>query len=315
MQVLSAERIPGPTPSSTGSEKAARLHPKPAVPARKPIRQSFSCNYPPGYWYEQAFCANFASGLVCLPLTQNKSAPALPCEPLHANVPDLQGAGIAAVYYGQRQSGDFYDFFRVHPQRVLFGLFDAAGHVEQTRTAICTLQRVFRTVGTELFSRDEVNESEAMIELSLQLNRAVLEAEDKVRSCPAFVGCYNEGLGVVCYSNAGHTSALVRDANGVTELPAIGLPLGLFSHITSDASMVAIEPGAALLLVSRGIVEAEHNKEEFGLERVKQALQPAGAQSAKEICMTLMDKVRQFMETPPTHDDVTALALLRSNAP
>jgi serine phosphatase RsbU (regulator of sigma subunit) len=250
-----------------------------------------------------------------MPFTRKASVPTLPCDPVRAEAPELQGAGIAAVYYGQRQSGDFYDFLRVHPQRVLFGLFDAAGHVEGTRATLCTVQQVFRNLGAELFSSEDANESEAMTELSLQLNRAVLKAEDSIRACPAFVGCYNEGLGIVCYSNAGHTPGLVRDGKGVTELPATGLPFGLFSHITSDSSMVAVEPGAALLLVSRGIVEAERKKEEFGLERAKQSLQRGTAHSAREICTEVLDDVRQFMGTPPTHDDVTALALLRANAP
>jgi len=260
-------------------------------------------------------CANFGCGFAKpLPLLQKKTAPTLPCDPIRAEIPALRGAEIAAVYYGQRQSGDFYDFQRVHPQRVLFGLFDAAGHVEANRGTLCAAQSVFRKLGKQLFSQDDINEMDAMIELSQQLNRAVLGAEDLVRSCPAFVACYNEGYGIVCYANAGHTPGMVRDGKGVVELPATGLPFGLFSHITSEAAMVAIEPGAAMLLVSRGIIEAAHKKEEFGMERAKQALARAGGQNAKEICTTVLDSVRQFMGTPPTHDDVTALSLLRASA-
>jgi serine phosphatase RsbU (regulator of sigma subunit) len=226
----------------------------------------------------------------------------------------LQNASIASVYYGQRQAGDFYDFLRVHPERVLFGLFDAAGGLEQTRATLCAVQKTFRSLGTELFAKDGINESEAMIELSLQLNQVVLDVDQCVRACPAFVGCYNENLGIVCYSNAGHTPALLRDHSGVSEFPATGLPFGLFSHATHDAQMVALEPGAALLLVSRGVVEAKHKDEEFGLERAKEAFQNNSATSAKEICLAVLDKVRSFMGTPPTHDDVTSLALLRANA-
>ena len=35
---------------------------------------------------------------------------------------------------------------------------------------------------------------------------------------------------------------------------------------------------------------------------------------AKEICVSVLDGVRQFMETATTHDDVTALALVRGPA-
>lgn len=247
-------------------------------------------------------------------LNSEKRSSAPTTDPLRAEPPELREATVAAVYYGQRQAGDFYDFLRVHPDRVLFGLFDAAGGLEDTRAILCAVQDTFRSLGTELFAKDGVNEAEAMIQLSLQINRKVLGAEQRVHSCPAFIGAYNESLGIVCYCNAGHTPGLVRDHNGVTELPATGLPFGLFSHATTDAPMVALEPGAALLLVSRGVVEGKNKDEEFGLARAKEALQNNPATSAKELCLSVLDRVRRFMATPPTHDDVTALALLRANA-
>ena len=47
--------------------------------------------------------------------------------PVQAPVPELQQAELAAVYYSQRMGGDFYDFIRVSPNRMLFGLMDVAG--------------------------------------------------------------------------------------------------------------------------------------------------------------------------------------------
>jgi len=209
-------------------------------------------------------------------------------------------------------AGDFYDFIRVTPNRVLFGLLDVAGELEGTRPIVSAAQQTFRTVGTDLFSTKDVNEADAMMELCLQLNRTILKAADGVCSCPAFAGCYDENLGIVCYFNAGHTPGLARDRNGVTELPATGLPLGLFSHMTSDASIVAIEPGGALLLASRGIVEAKRKSEEFGLHRVKDVLQQSEATRPKELCVSVLDQMQNFMGSAPTHDDVTALALARN---
>jgi serine phosphatase RsbU (regulator of sigma subunit) len=233
-------------------------------------------------------------------------------DPFHADVLELHGAELTAVYYGQRMAGDFYDLVRVSPNRVLFGLLDAAGGLEDTRAIVSAVQHVFRTVGAELFARSDINEANAMMELALELNRSVLNAAEGVRSCPAFAGCYDETVGVVCYFNAGHTPGLLRDHAGVSELAATGLPLGLFSHMTSDASMVALEPGAALLLASRGIVEGKRKAEEFGLQRVKEALQQSQAASAKDLCISVLDQVQQFMDAAPAENDVTALALTRN---
>ena len=150
-----------------------------------------------------------------------------------------------------------------------------------------------------------------MTELCLRLNHTILQVEDGVRSCPAFAGCYNEDLGILCYINAGHTPALVRDGAGIAELQATGLPLGLFSHAACDALMCAISPDGALLLVSRGVVEGKHRGEEFGLERAKAALQRPAA-TAKDLCRAVIEDIRKFMGTPPTHNDVTALTLART---
>ncbi len=241
------------------------------------------------------------------------STPAPVRHPVHSDIPELHGAELASLYYDRRIAGDFYDFIRVGSGRVLFGLLDAAGGLNETRAIVSAAQHTFRTLGTELFARRDINETDAMMELCQQMNQAVLKAADGVRSCPAFAGCYDESLGLVCYFNAGHTPGLLRDRAGVSELPATGLPLGLFSHMISDASIVALEPGDVLLLVSRGIVEGKRKGEEFGLQRVNEVLQQSKAASAKELCAAVISQVQQFMWTAPTHDDVTALALARNS--
>ena len=235
--------------------------------------------------------------------------------PVHADVPELHAAELAAVYYGHRMAGDFYDFLRVSPDRVLFGLLDAAGGLDETRAIVSAAQTTFRSVGSKLFAKPEVNEADAMIELCLQLNRAVLKAADGVCACPAFAGCYNESMGVISYFNAGHTPGLLRDRAGVSELPATGLPLGLFSHLTVDAAMVALEPGSILLLASRGIVEAKAKSEEFGLPRVQEILQQFQSGNASNLCEAVINQVQQFLGAAPTHNDVTALALVRTAEP
>lgn len=233
--------------------------------------------------------------------------------PVPAETPALQDADLAAVYYGQRVGGDFYDFLRVSPTRVVFGLMDLAGSAAQNRGILSTTQGAFRKLAAELLAADNVNEAEAMIQIALRLNRMILSQVKGVRPCPAFAGSYNENLGIVCYFNAGHTPGLVRDHTGLIELPATGLPLGLFSHTAWDAPMVALQPGAALLLASRGLIEGKSRSkaEEFGLDRLKDSFRHSTAESAKELCVSAIDCIKQFMGTAPTHNDVTALALFR----
>ncbi len=229
-------------------------------------------------------------------------------------VPELQDAQLAAVYYEQRMGGDCYDFLRVSPTRVLFILLDVAGRIADNREIVSSAQGAFRSIGAGLFAREDANEPDAMVALCLELNRNILKTAGRVCSSPAFAGCYNESLGTVSYFNAGHTPGLLRDRERIIELPATGLPLGLFSHATPDAFMCALEPGDALVLVSRGIVEARRGMKELGLEQVKDSLRHTQTGTAPEICAAILDQVQKFTGKPPTHNDVTVLALTRNSA-
>lgn len=231
-------------------------------------------------------------------------------DPLHCDVPALRDAEIAAVYYDHRMAGDFYEFLHVGQSRMLFALLDMAGRRADTRATLIAAQNTFRTLAPHLFAGDDFNETTAMMELCYQMNLTILRGG--VRSCPAFIGCYNEGLGTVCYASAGHTPGLLRDGGGIALLEATGLPLGLFSHTTQSAATCALVPGAALVAVSRGIVEAEYDGEEFGLDRIKQGCQHATARSAHGLCLDILQAVQSFTQSPPTHNDVTVLALVRN---
>jgi serine phosphatase RsbU (regulator of sigma subunit) len=232
-------------------------------------------------------------------------------EPVESSFPVMKDAEIAAAFAGERAAGDFYDSIRVSPNRVLFGLLDVAGRRAENETILADAQQVFRELGTELLSPVQVNEAEALTQLCVQLNRTIMEASEGVHSCPAFAGCYNEDLGVVFYVNAGHTPGLVRHGQDVSELPATGLPLGLFSHTTCDAPLIALEPGAALLLASRGVVEAKCKAEEYGLQGLERAFQQAPLTGAHDLCVSILNDVQGFARTEPAEDDVTALALVR----
>jgi len=245
---------------------------------------------------------------VCL---SNGLGTALRIDPRHSDVPALRGAEFAAVYYNARVAGDFYEFLRVGPSRVLFGLLDLAGRREDTREILIATQDTFRTRGPQLFAGEDFNEAEAMIGLCHEINRTILQFAGGVRVCPAFIGCYNEDLGTVCYANAGHTPGLLRDRTGTTRLEATGLPLGLFSHATHGASTCALVAGAVLLIVSRGIVEADYRGKEFGLEGAQQTLQGVVGGSARDVCLTILQAAQEFMRVAPTHNDVTTIALLR----
>lgn len=248
----------------------------------------------------------------------SKTKPPLAVEESTVEFPVIAGAEIAAASYGVRIGGDFYDSFRANSERVLFGLLDVAGRREDNQVILSAAKTLFRTLGAELFAKPDINESEAMAELCLRLNQEVLKVAEGVHSSPAFMGCYHETFGTLCYTNAGHIPGFLLDSSSVIDLPATGLPLGLFSHATCEAPIAGMEAGAKLLLVSRGVVEGQcrHNKlddPEFGLERVREFLRSEPQSNAQSLCSSILTEASAFTCEPSNSDDMTALALVRKS--
>ena len=58
---------------------------------------------------------------------------------------------------------------------------------------------------------------------------------------------------------------------------------------------------SALVLVSRGLVEAKAAGEEYGLSRAKDAVAAASLNDAQQLCAAIHDSVRTFIESRPRH--------------
>ncbi|MBZ5628609.1 MAG: SpoIIE family protein phosphatase [Acidobacteriia bacterium] len=252
-------------------------------------------------------------------------------KPAPAKFPDLPTVRVGALYRGARVGGDFFDFIQVGSSRLLVLLLDIAGKRDEALNIAAAVQDVFHGAA-DIFYADDVNEPVALTSMLLDINRAIMDAAGGVRCAPAFLACYNEVLGTICYINAGHTPALLKDHEDITSLEAGGLPLGLFSHATHDAQICAMPLGSSVVMVSRGLVEAKAHKEEFGLDRVKKALQEDPGRDANQLCRDVISGVTEFLESQRKHrllargdlqiaetdplgdNDATTLALVRSAA-
>lgn len=231
--------------------------------------------------------------------------------PQRSPLPRTKTVEAGAEYALARMGGDFFDFVELGASRLAFALFDFAGKREQAMDIAAATQEVFRGQVPKLFAAEHGNDNEALGELVLQLNRTILSAAGTAHHSPGFIGCLNELAGTVVYCNAGHTPGLLRHNSKVDLLPANALPLGLFSHAIYEAEVRALPPGAALLLVSRGLVESKSRREEYGLERLRAFFQTMRMTDAPSLCREVLDEVEEFTKAPLLHNDVTAIALLR----
>lgn len=209
--------------------------------------------------------------------------------------PDLS---VSARYKGSRIGGDYYDFFPISDTRMIFLLSDVAGKRNEALHIAAAVQDTMRQRAPELLSDEDANLAEGVTALVLELNRAVMQTAGGVRPAPTFVGCLDEQFGLMHYVSAGHTPAFIKGDGEVTQLDPTGLPLGLFSHSTHDAQVSVAQPGSSIVLVSKGLVESSAGRHEFGVERVRQALQEQSFTSAQDVCHEMLDRAVKFAEQP-----------------
>jgi phosphoserine phosphatase RsbU/P len=237
-------------------------------------------------------------------------------QPKTTKFPDLKSAEVAALYRAARIGGDYFDFFQPVKGKMVFILMDVAG------TAV---QDTLHERSPKLLANGE--DERAVTALTIELNAVVLKMAQGVCCAPAFLGCYDEQIHTITYVNAGHTPGLLKDSHGISELPPAGLPFGLFSHATHDAQFTALEENAAVVLASKGLVEARSNGVEFGMSRLKTAVKETHEDHAISLCRAVIEAIEEFEKAPqsasskiaaaipglapPEPNDVTTVSLVR----
>lgn len=232
----------------------------------------------------------------------------------------VDGIDLHAHYSFEPTGGDLFDTVQVGP-RVAFLLSDIAGKRPELDPISAEVRKVFRASSAELFSAVDMNLMEATEMLIQAINQALIGVAKGVRFAPTMVGCYDVQLGVLAYINAGGQTALFHDSAGTRALPNVTVPLGLFTHITYDASIQAFEPGSILLVVTKGVTESMGTKNLFGPERVVEVLESSKQASASELCRAVLKAAHQFekrrWEWLPfrgelVREDMTAFAMVRT---
>jgi serine phosphatase RsbU (regulator of sigma subunit) len=242
-------------------------------------------------------------------------------EPRRAELGLVDGLDLHAQYHFERTGGDFFDAVRVG-SRVAFLLSDIAGRRAEAGPIAAEMQEAFRTSAAELFGHGDANLTEGMELLVQAINSALFKAANGLRFSPTMLGCYDVQLGILAYINAGGQVAILHDSEGARPLPNVSMPLGLFTHLTYEASMQAFEPGARLLVVTKGVTESKQGKVVFGAGKVREVLQHSKDKSASHVCRDVLEAAQGFQEQRSwlsfgrkkavVREDMTALAMVRS---
>jgi PAS domain S-box-containing protein len=182
---------------------------------------------------------------------------------LPKSLPALPGYDMAAYYQPAREvGGDFYDFLELEDGRL--GL--VVGDVSGKGVPAALVMAITRTMLHAAYRLG----SPAPGEILEQVNNILQPDIPPNMFVTCLVALLDSRIGRLQYANAGHDLPYVRHADGVSELRATGMPLGLMPNMSYEQKEIALKPGESVLLYSDGLVEAhDRQREMFGIPRMQ----------------------------------------------
>jgi serine phosphatase RsbU (regulator of sigma subunit)/anti-sigma regulatory factor (Ser/Thr protein kinase) len=222
---------------------------------------------------------------------------------LPQSLPDLPGWQMNAHYQPAREvGGDFYDFLDLPDGRLGLVVGDVTDKGVPAALVMATTRAILRAAAEQLISpgamlrrANDVLYPDILAKMFVTCLYAVLDPKE----------------GLLRFANAGQDLPCVRNADGLRELRATGMPLGLMPGMEYEEKEVLLKPGKSVFMYSDGLVEAHNEQREmFGLPRLRDLVRehPGGA----TLIDFLLNELADF--TGPgsiQEDDVTMVTLLR----
>jgi len=222
---------------------------------------------------------------------------------LPAEVPELSGWRVAAFYRSAREvGGDFYSFIDLPTGETGIAIGDVTDKGAPAALVMATTQGLLGAEAPRVESPASVLE---------RVNEVlVLNTPEKM-----FVTCLyivlDPATGRLRFANAGHNLPYMSTGNGVIELRATGMPLGLMPASDYELKNAIVPPGTRVLLHSDGLAEAHNrNGEMFGFPRVMEVME--SCPRADDLIDALLAELENFSGPDwEQEDDITLVTLER----
>lgn len=222
---------------------------------------------------------------------------------LPRQMPELSGWQLSCYYQPAREvGGDFYDFFHFSDGRLGIAVGDVTDKGVPAAMVMAATRSLLRSTAMQLVSPGKVL-------------AAVNDLLDPDIPPNMFVTCLymllDPATGRLVFANAGHNLPYQRHREGVGELFARGMPLGLLPGMEYEECFGYLAPGECLLLFSDGLVEAHApDRQLYGFPHLKEVM--AQLPPDTTIVGSLVENLASFTGAGwEQEDDVTLLALHR----
>ena len=199
--------------------------------------------------------------------------------------------------------GDFYDFFEVGAGQVALAIADVSGKGMAAALFMAVSRTLLRASALAGLPPGACLQ---------RVNDLLCDNNDATMFVSLLYGILDLSTGEFVYANGGHNSPYRIAPDGrVTGLePTGGVALGVVPGADYTEKAVALGPGDGLFLYTDGVTEAfDQHSNEFGDERLVDALRQSGGSGAREMLERVTAAVGRFVGAATHSDDLTCLAL------
>jgi sigma-B regulation protein RsbU (phosphoserine phosphatase) len=220
-------------------------------------------------------------------------------ELLPASDPKLEGFDICAWNFSTEEvSGDYYDWVSIYEDQIGLVIADVSGKGVPAALLMAFLRASLRAA---------IHIGYAPHISMAKVNFLLWESIERNQFVTAFYGVLDASNKTLAYTNAGHNPPLVMNRDGTAYfIERGGLPLGMFRNTRYYEYYQSIEPGQTLVLYTDGVTEATGIKdEEYGRDRLEEAVRANRHLSAKELITAIQQDVLAWTDGRGASDDMT----------
>jgi sigma-B regulation protein RsbU (phosphoserine phosphatase) len=203
--------------------------------------------------------------------------------------PDLAGLEVGDAYESSARvevGGDVYDYMELADGRLGVVLGDVTGHGIEAAADMAMAKFVFRSL-----AREHPEPSDFL----RAANDVVVGEIAPGKFITMVYLAIDPASGEVAGAGAGHPPPRIVRADGSIEgLEVRGLVLGIEPAQEFAEVRESLEPGAAVVVCTDGVLEARHEGELYGFERLDAVLAANRHDSAQQVAQAVLEDCRAF---------------------
>ena len=219
-------------------------------------------------------------------------------------LPHLPGFDFGARMMPARAvGGDFFDFIPLSESTLGIVIGDVSDKGVPAALFMALTSNLLRA---------EARRASSVSDALRHVHQQLLEINDAGMFVSLLYGVLNGTTREFRYARAGHELPLLCDALGeMAVLPYTdGQPLGAMEGILLDEQTVMLPSGSTVLLYTDGVTDVlDAHGNQFGLERLRQALSAQRNAPAQALCETLLEMTAAYRAATPQYDDITLVAV------